>query len=85
MCLYVHNDTGVQYLLFANSFCVKSQTHQAVYIQIETGRVFNRPSNEFMEKFQLLNSNPQADINPKVEEFEPCVCCGNKQCSCVEA
>lgn len=69
MGLYRHKVTGVQVLLFASSYDIKSATPQAVYIEVETGRTYNRPAREFEARYSLINADPQADIGAFDELF----------------
>lgn len=63
--LYIHKESGEQYRFLMRSFCVERQTHQVIYIQLKTGRVFNRDDISFFLNFVQLCVDPQAGIVPK--------------------
>jgi len=61
----IYEYKGNDYKFLFDSFDVKTQTPNAVYMQLLTGHVFNRPLNEFHEKFICVIENAQENIEPK--------------------
>lgn len=62
--IYRHKRTGKDYKVLFESFDVERQEYHIVYVQLDTGWVFNRSGKVFHENFVLVNAAPQVDIKP---------------------
>lgn len=62
--IFRHKRTGKDYRVLLESFDTERQEHHTVYLQIETGLIFNRSSEIFEENFQIIDALPQASIQP---------------------
>lgn len=62
-----HKDTGLLYAALLNYFDHAAQSAHVAYMQMETGRVFGTTLKRFNDKFEVVNENPQNDIQPKVD------------------
>jgi len=60
--IFRHKRTGKLYKHLVSSFDVSRQEHHEVYMQIETGHIFNRESGKFVENFELVDELPQHKI-----------------------
>lgn len=69
--IYRHKDTGQLYRFLFMSWSVDRQQHEAVYMQMETGRMFNREAGMLDAKFELIEDDTQRDIEPKPDYMEP--------------
>ena len=62
--IYKHIRTGKLYKHLLDSFDTETQKHHVVYLQIETGHVFNRDADVFDDNFVLVEASPQFNITP---------------------
>jgi hypothetical protein len=60
-----HKDTGQLYRVLMKSFDVKTHKPHVVYMQLETGAIFNRDTEAFNNKFRVRVEDPQEHIAPK--------------------
>lgn len=67
--IYQHISSGLVYRFLFNSMDVDTQKPHTVYMQMETGAIFNRPTEDFDVKFVKIVEDPQAHIVPR-EDFE---------------
>lgn len=63
--IFKHKRTGGLYKLLVQSFSVERQKHSMVYMQLETGHVFDRDYKKFNENFECFETYPQQNIIPK--------------------
>lgn len=60
-----HKHTKQLYRVLLSSWDVRLQCAAVVYMQLETGAVFNRPADEFKKSFLVVVEDAQAHIIPK--------------------
>lgn len=65
--IFKHKRTGKNYKWLFESFDVERQEHHTVYMQVETGFIFNRATAVFEQNFECINAMPQVDIIPNDE------------------
>lgn len=63
--LYRHTESGVMYRVLFEVFDVQAQRASVVYVQVETGFAFVRDKEIFMQRFTLIDADPQSRIAPK--------------------
>jgi len=62
--IYKHKRTGKLYRYLLESFDTDRQEHHVVYLQIETGFIFNRSGDIFNKNFECVDATPQMKITP---------------------
>lgn len=60
-----HKRTGKLYKFLCQSFSVERQKHSVVYMELETGYIFDRDDKKFGENFEDFDTFPQNNIIPK--------------------
>lgn len=60
-----HKKTGELYKVLFESFSVERQAASVVYVQINTGYVFDRDAEKFNSNFEILDYSPQEQIEPR--------------------
>ena len=69
--LYKHKRTGDLYRVITQSYSVERQSRSVVYMQLDTGLVFDREKDMFNMNFVLVHSDPQDDIKAHVHSHTP--------------
>lgn len=67
--IYLHKQSKVQYRMLFPSFDVATQRRHIVYMNMETGAIFNRDAEKFHKSFEYIG-NPQDDIEPDPDQME---------------
>lgn len=62
-----HKATGLLSRVILSSYCVKTKKPHVVYVEAETGRVYNRSEASFRKNYEVVQRDPQGSINPKVD------------------
>lgn len=62
--IYRHKRTKKLYSVLHESFDVETQQSHVVYLQLETGAIFNRNKDIFLSNFALEVADPQGKIIP---------------------
>lgn len=65
--LFRNRHTGMLVHVLVNSFYVEEESHQVVYMEQETGRVYSRERSAFYNIYVPTGRNPQDDIKPEVD------------------
>lgn len=68
--IFLHKRTNTLYRMLFTSFDVATQRQHIIYMNMETGVVFNRDAEKFHKSFEY-HSQPQEDVtpNPAQQEF----------------
>ena len=62
--IFKHKRTGKLYKKLLESFDTERQEHHVVYLQIDTGYIFNREKTIFANNFECMDAMPQCEIIP---------------------
>lgn len=67
--IFLHKANGVQYRMLLASFDVATQRKHIVYMNMETGVIFNRDAEKFNKSFEYIGS-PQERVEPNPDQQE---------------
>jgi hypothetical protein len=67
--IFLHKRSNVLYRMLFTSFDVASQRQHIVYMNMETGVIFNRDAEKFHKSF-VYHSDPQDEIEPNPDQME---------------